>query len=213
MKVLAIGDVHCKIWIIKRVREIISEYDKVIFVGDYADNWNAEAIDSANTWIELNHLEFDFQEKVVLVRGNHDYIYTEKTPTLQSGFNRGTQTIINNNPDLKEWVKSLPIVVEIDGVTYSHAGVDERWDGKLTVDSLWGEVSPIWVRPGPDTKYKKIPQVFGHTPQLTCTELEPNIWAIDTFSQYPYEDYIGDCTALEVIDGKHFSKRSLLVTG
>jgi len=208
MKVLAIGDIHCKTWIIERVEALLHGYDRVVFVGDYADNWGASALDSAKTWVALMELSEENPEKVVLVRGNHDYIYTEQTPTLQSGFDEKTQIILDANLFLKDWLRSLPIVAEIDGVTYSHAGIDERWDGDLTVGSLWTDVSPIWVRPG-IAQYVNIPQVFGHTPQLTCTELRPNIWAIDTFSQYPAGDQIGDGTVLEIVDGKTFTPRAL----
>jgi predicted phosphodiesterase len=210
MRVLAIGDIHCKTWIIDRVIELLPEYDRIVFVGDYADNWGASATDSVATWADLHVLSLANPEKLSLVRGNHDYIYTEQTPTLQSGFNPETQALLNSQgyQFLKEWLRALPIVLDVDGVTYSHAGIDERWDGGLSVGSLWTDVSPLWVRPG-SARYKSIPQVFGHTPQLTCTEIQPNIWAIDTFSQYPAGDQIGDGTVLEIVDGKTFTKRVL----
>lgn len=48
-RVLAIGDIHTKIWIIEKVSKIIDNYDNIIFCGDYADDFSANAQDSLNT--------------------------------------------------------------------------------------------------------------------------------------------------------------------
>ena len=40
-KILAIGDIHTKIWIIEKVAKVINDYDKVILCGDYADDFSA----------------------------------------------------------------------------------------------------------------------------------------------------------------------------
>ena len=39
MKVLAVGDIHTKKWIVDKVDEIADNYDKVVLIGDYADEW------------------------------------------------------------------------------------------------------------------------------------------------------------------------------
>lgn len=210
MKVLAVGDIHTKTWIIDLVESVIDNYDAVVFCGDYADDWNASAKDSVDTWQRLRTLSIIYPNKVKVVRGNHDYIYTVQTPTLQSGYNPHTQRLLDTpvNKYLKEWLTSLPLVLTIDNVTYSHAGIDERWDGAYTIESMWSSVSPIWIRPAFKNSYKDIPQVFGHTPQETVTEVQPGIWCIDTFSTYADKDRtpIGDGSMLEVIDGRQFKK-------
>jgi hypothetical protein len=215
MKVLAIGDIHTKIWIIKAIERLIDNYDAVVFVGDYADDWNADAIDSINTWRYLMDLQNRYPGKVRLVTGNHDYIYVNDTPSKQSGYNIGTQVLIDvpESKDLKEWLSELPITLEIDGITYSHAGVAASY---MVGDTLWDDDSPLWVRPG-SVAYKDIPQVFGHTPSKTCWEVQPNVWCIDTFSTYPINKLdgpsdqacIGDYSILEVTDGKKFNIRKL----
>jgi hypothetical protein len=209
MKVLAIGDIHTKTWIIDLVKSVIDNYDMVVFCGDYADDWNASAHDSVDTWQRLRTLSITYPNKVKAVRGNHDYIYTVQTPTLQSGYNPHTQRLLDTpvNKYLKEWLTSLPLVLTIDNVTYSHAGIDKRWNGEQTVDGMWNDVSPIWTRPQ-WADYKAVPQVVGHTPQKTVTEVQPGIWLIDTFSTYADKDRtpIGDGSMLEVTDGKEFKK-------
>jgi predicted MPP superfamily phosphohydrolase len=206
-KILAVGDIHTKQWIIDMVESVIDNYDRVVFCGDFADNFNATAADSISTWYRIWDLFLDHPNKVKLVRGNHDYIYTVKTPTLQSGYDHITQTLIDSpeHYPLKEWLSSLPLFLEIDGVTYAHAGIDERWNGKTDVISMWQNYSPIWTRPE-WARYKNIKQVVGHTPQKTVTEIMPGIWLIDTFSQFPNGEQYGDGSMLVVTEGQDFKK-------
>lgn len=207
-KVLAIGDIHTKIWIVERVSKIINNYDRVIFCGDYADDFNASPQDTLNTWSLLKDLQIKNRNKVGLVIGNHDYIYVYDTPSLQTGYNTITHTLINapENKDLKDWLASLPIVIEIDGVTYSHAGITNEWSGIKDVNGLWNDTSPLWARPSGNNSYKSIPQVFGHTPVKTCRKINNRLWCIDTFSTYTDGKPFGDGSVLQVIDGKKFSK-------
>lgn len=172
MKVLAIGDIHTKMWIIDQVRKMIDDYDAVVFVGDYADDFGASPIKSIQTWKELRSLSHS-EPKVKLVTGNHDYIYVNKTPTKQSGYNGVTQTLIDapENKGLNEWLHNLPVILEIDGVTYSHAGITDTFKQEYTSQWLWNDDSPLWARPALTTFYLDMPQVFGHTPSETCWEV------------------------------------------
>lgn len=204
MKILAVGDIHTKTWIVDEVEKLIPKYAAIVFCGDYADDWGKEAPDSMDAWRKLYYLQQDYPNKVKLVLGNHDFIYVNRTPSLQSGYNGVTQLAINApaNKYLKDWLLGLPIILEVDGVTYSHAGIAKGWNGEQDVNGLWNDTSPIWVRPGV-TQYANIPQVFGHTPQVTCTELYKEIWAIDTFSTYQDDTPIGDQTFLEIKTNKN----------
>jgi predicted MPP superfamily phosphohydrolase len=201
MRVLAIGDIHTKTWIIDLVEKVVNEYDAIVFCGDYADNWGARPINTVNTWKRLKALCDAHPGKVLPVLGNHDYAYLHDVSC--SGHNYTAEMLLHipENRQLKDWLSALPISVELDGVTYAHAGVDERWDGK----NMWSDISPLWVRPD-WAQYKKVPQVVGHTPVETVTEVQPGIWLIDTFSQYHDGRPIGDGTVLAVTDGTHFDK-------
>lgn len=213
MKVLAVGDIHTKTWIFDLVESVINSYDAVVFCGDYADDFGARAMQSILTWEYLRELFTKYPGKIYAVQGNHDYVYATHIHPTQSGYNHTTQILINlpDHRHLKEFIKSLPFVLEVDGVTYSHAGIDETWNGITNDLSMWNDNSPIWVRPD-WAQYKKIKQVFGHTPQKTVTEIEPGCWAIDTFSTYPNGTPFGDGTMLEVIDGQLFRKTKIHAT-
>lgn len=207
MKVLAVGDIHTKMWIIDEVEKMIDNYDAVVFVGDYADDWHSGPLQSIETWEKLYDLQVKYYDKVHLVVGNHDYIYLHRTPTTASGYNNLTQLILNasENEKLKKWLLAMPVIREIDGVVYSHAGITDLFKNEYTVEFLWTDVSPLWARPF-GTKYVECPQVFGHTPSKTCWEVQPNIWCIDTFSTYQDDTPIGDYTVLEITDGTTFNK-------
>lgn len=207
-KILAIGDIHTKIWIIEKVAKVIDDYDKVIFCGDYADDFNASPQDTLDTWNSLRDMQGQNRSKIELVIGNHDYIYVNDTPSLQSGYSPITHALIDapENKNLKEWLTDLPVIIEIDGVTYSHAGIANEWSGVQDVGGLWNDMSPIWARPSSDITYKDTPQVFGHTPSETCYEIKHGVWCIDTFSTMPDGTPFGDGSVLQVIDGDKFSK-------
>lgn len=206
--VLAIGDIHTKIWIIEKVAKVMREYDNVIFCGDYADDFSASPQDTINTWNALKDLQTKNHNKVELAMGNHDYIYVNNTPSMQSGYNPLTHVWSDapENKNLKEWLTKLPVIIQIDGVTYSHAGIANEWSGAKDVAGLWNNVSPLWARPGSGITYKDRPQVFGHTPSETCYEVKRGVWCIDTFSTMPDGTPFGDGSMLQVIDGKEFSK-------
>lgn len=212
MKVLAIGDCHTKSWIIHDAAEVIDFYDKIVFCGDYSDNFNTEPLKSIGTWKTLHTFMKSWPDKVQAVIGNHDYAYVhQEISGRSSGWDPITFTLLNSpeNRFLKDWLFTLPVTFELDGVTFSHAGITEEWDGKEEVMSLWNDVSPIWARPahfGGHINYKNIPQVFGHNPSETCTEYQKDVWCIDTFSEDQNNNRIGDQTMLEIIDGKEFKK-------
>lgn len=213
MRILAIGDIHTKSWIIEEVEKIADNYDAVVFCGDYADDWGTGPSHSMSTWRLLKML-MDSNPKVKAVLGNHDYAYIHKEISgVSSGYHPVTQQLLNapENKKIKDWLLSLPVVIELDGITFSHAGVTDEWNGEFDVHSLWQDNSPIWTRPekfGGHFNYKNIPQVIGHNPSETCEELVPNVWCIDTFSTYQDGTPVGDQTVLEIINGK-FNKIKL----
>jgi hypothetical protein len=209
MRILACGDIHTKNWIIDEVEEIIDNYDAVVFVGDYSDNWNTPPMHSLSTWRMLKMLMDN--EKVHAVIGNHDYAYIHpEIAGRSSGWNQTTFVVLNTpeKKDIKDWLLSLPAILELDGVTFSHAGVTEEWNGDQSVHGLWNDTSPIWARPrqfGGQSSYKQMPQVIGHNPSKKIWQPEPNIWCIDTFSEHQDNTPIGDETVLEIVDGKEFN--------
>jgi len=211
MKILAVGDVHTRSWMFYEVAELLEHYDKVVFLGDYVDNWNTPTHKSLGAWKTLHMLMQSHPDKVHAVIGNHDYAYIHpEIAGRSSGWSPDTFTALTfpENKYLKDWLLTLPVTIELDGVTFSHAGVTEQWNGQLDVPSLWNDASPIWARPrqfGGNIKYKDIPQVIGHNPSPEIWNPEPQVWCVDTFSEHQDNSPIGDQSLLEIIDGKEFN--------
>ncbi len=211
MKTLAVGDIHTKSWILYEVAEIIDLFDHVVFCGDYADNWNTPPTQSMATWRILKEMVESDPKKIHAVIGNHDYAYIHpEIAGRSSGWSPVTFTLLNapDNKALKNFLLSLPAVFELDGVTFSHAGVTEQWNGDESVYGLWQDNSPIWARPrefGGNITYKNIPQVIGHNSSPKIWNPQENIWCIDTFSENSDNTPHGDQTMLEIIDGKEFN--------
>lgn len=53
MKVLAVGDIHTKLWIIEAVKSVVDNYDTIVFVGDYVDDWGKSPDESIKSWQAL----------------------------------------------------------------------------------------------------------------------------------------------------------------
>ena len=210
MKILAVGDIHTKQWIVSHVEKVTSSYDKIVFVGDYVDDWGETSAASIETVKRLKKLDDTHPDKFEFLLGNHDYTYVNNIPFPSSGYSEITNILLSSaeNREHKEWLSLLKYITILDGVIYSHAGVTNKFVEHNMVDGLtvnmWNDSTPIWARHS-NHGYLKTPQVFGHTPQNTCVELEPNIWCIDTFSTTPNGEPIGDNTVLEIIDGKKFN--------
>lgn len=211
MKILAVGDVHTKQWMIYEIAELVDLYDAVVFVGDYADNFNTSPTHSMATWRLIRQLMQSQPDKVHAVIGNHDYSYIHpEIAGRSSGWHPVTFTLLNTpeNKKIKDWLLSLPYKIKLDGVTFSHAGITNEWDGKDDVYGLWNDTSPIWARPkelGGNSTYKNFPQVIGHNPSKAIWNPEPHVWCIDTFSEDQNNKFIGDQTMLEIVDGKEFN--------
>lgn len=202
-KILAVGDIHQKSWILDQIEKLIDKYDKIVFVGDYADDWSSTPEDRIKIWKDIRSFEARHSPKVKLVIGNHDFVYTDKKYAgLYTGWNSITQIMLNDDKNLKNWIKNLPLFQEIDEVLYSHAGITDSWDSK---SSPLDNDGPLWVRPQWGYVYEP-KQVFGHTPSKTCWEVQKDVWCIDTHSTFRDGNNIGDNSLLEIIDGKIFNK-------
>jgi hypothetical protein len=96
MKILCVGDIHAKPQIVYAVAKLVKDYDRVIFLGDYADDWGADPDQSRIALEAVTELATLNPVNVVLLRGNHDfseyYGYT-KREFICSGFNIGTHNL------------------------------------------------------------------------------------------------------------------------
>ncbi|NJO64540.1 MAG: metallophosphoesterase [Richelia sp. RM2_1_2] len=122
MKTLVISDIHNRIYWIEALIEFINP-DKVIFLGDYFDNFQDninEAIDTAK-WLKRS---LRYKNRIHLL-GNHDAAYRYSGNNYISscpGFTRAKSFAINSILDQECWGKIKIFHLE-NNILYSHAGV------------------------------------------------------------------------------------------
>lgn len=142
MKVLCVGDIHAKPWVVHAVELLKDGYDRIIFLGDYVDDWGADPDLSREALEAVFHFYHQNRFKVVVLRGNHDfseYYGYQKKEFMCSGFNFGVhnecQALFKDN-----WENMLTCYI-VHGHTgdpmndywVSHAGITNGWYRE------WGE--------------------------------------------------------------------------
>ena len=134
MKVLILGDLHCRsIW-----KEIVAKEgescDKIIFLGDYTCPREVKFDDPTDACGFLYDI-LDFKDrnpdKVVLLRGNHDlcslgYYWARCWPQDHLKVIQYWQTEDVKNWFLKntQWIYIIPYT----GIVCSHAGISKQWE-------------------------------------------------------------------------------------
>lgn len=120
MKTLVISDIHNHVeWI----EDFLSnqKYDKVVFLGDYFDNFGDDFTDVLETSVWLKH-SLKFENRVHLF-GNHDmsYAFPNNDYLFCPGWSEEKSNAVNSMMSGEDW-KKLKLVEFVDGFALSHAG-------------------------------------------------------------------------------------------
>ena len=217
MKLLLIPDVHGRDFWIEPCKHI-DEFDKVIFLGDYHDPYTFQVSpDTSRHRLKEQLVPFveEHKDKVVCLRGNHDYSYL--TEPFADRFD------YYHKDEIKALLERMnPILgCQIDGYLFTHSGVLPAWleANNLTLDDVLNDnvplkalmqVSPrrggwdkcgscVWGDVGEYHQSVKIPelyQIFGHT-QLE-NEIITNEWAcLDARKAFTLDTETKELTAFE----------------
>lgn len=123
MKVLIIPDTHGQDNWVEEIKNYT--YDKVVFLGDYFDNFLEEyrgevAVENFKKIVDF--VREDPNNRFICV-GNHDFSYlsNDHCSGYQPEMKTAYRKVLLDNADL------LNLIVEIDGVWFSHAGVSKPW--------------------------------------------------------------------------------------
>src|ERR1700733_15411023 len=122
MKHIVIGDLHGKdCW--KEVN--VSNYDKVVFIGDYVDHWNLPDQAITRNLLKIIDLKKKHPKTVELLLGNHDVQYLHYPNFLCSGFRpqmkRLLAGIFNDNREL------FKVAYQRGRHLFTHAGATNVW--------------------------------------------------------------------------------------
>ena len=177
MKLLIIPDIHLKPWIFDLADELILKYklDGAVFIGDLVDDWNKENdIELFRQTIERAIRFKQEHENTFWCYGNHEAGYLTKEGC--AGNSRNYNIEISHLLHMYESIVEPQIVVVIDNVIFSHAGVteEEATDDKdiekkynssgSLIRNMIDSGSPLWLRPDLWVNFYNKTQVVGHTP-------------------------------------------------
>lgn len=187
-KILIIPDVHGRTFWEKATSEV-SNFDKIIFLGDYLDPYPDEKISKDETLKNFKKIitfKEENNDKIILLIGNHDAHYFYDI-TKSSRYNRDYKEEINKYQDLMQFT------YQDNDYLFTHAGVLPNWCSKINLEEVNADTlntvlkenpnyldyisryrggidssgSIIWadVREHFDNKLKSIKyyQIFGHT--------------------------------------------------
>lgn len=197
MKILVVPDLHLKWQKFQEIENLLPNYDNVIFLGDYFDDWGCEKnVGLYNKMCEEMDKFAARHPDAYWCWGNHDILYLNPYAGWCSGHSPYAEH------DVHIWIKefadkvNIKYVHNIEGTLFSHAGIDKDiFDENATVDEMvndingwspramyWREWTPVWARPG-YSSYIETWQVVGHTPYEDIVRVQ-NTWIYDIFS-YP----------------------------
>lgn len=130
-KYLICGDLHTKQNPLQKVIDNAHLFDKIIFLGDYVDDWNKTPEDSYELLRALLRFKKGNKDKVVLLFGNHDLSEWLGGKFMCSGYNPNVHSLIDY--DLCRDQSLFSIAFEHKGWLFTHAGVCNGWlkDNKI----------------------------------------------------------------------------------
>lgn len=131
MKILTVGDIHGKSEYIEAayLKFLNDHYDKLIFIGDYADSFVRTNEEIMNCFELLHQIKKTYFDDVVLLLGNHDIQYMYFPEYRCSGFRKEIQKTLTIF--LRENKKDFQLCYQLNKngkhYLFSHAGVNDKW--------------------------------------------------------------------------------------
>ena len=125
MKTLVCGDLHTKYHIFEKVKSLSEDYETVVFLGDYVDEWHSAPAASYNLVQSLIEWKKVEPKKVVLLLGNHDVSEWLGGEYMCSGYNYSVSSFVS--PLFENNKKLFQVAYASDDILYTHAGVTKQW--------------------------------------------------------------------------------------
>jgi hypothetical protein len=125
---LVVGDLHTKFDTLEKVISYLDDHltiERIIFLGDYVDDWNKAPEASYNLLTRLIAFKKAYPNKVVLLLGNHDFSEWMGGKFKCSGFNPVIHTIVK--PLFDENEDLFQLAFSDRKYLYTHAGITSSW--------------------------------------------------------------------------------------
>ena len=206
MNTFIIGDIHGGLKALQQVlqRAMVTEQDRLIFLGDYVDGWS----ESAQTISFL--MDLAERQECIFIKGNHDlwcegWLKNGQAPQLW--LTHGGKATVDSYRDVTddtrmqhlEWLERMPYyIIDEDNRLFIHAGFTSMhgpekefyssnfswdrtlWEMAITMDRRIKKDSLLYPK-----RLKLYHEIFiGHTPTLYYDITTPmqgcNVWNMDT---------------------------------
>lgn len=137
-KILIIPDIHGrKFW--HKAEEVIDKVDKVVFLGDYLDPYSHEGIhinDAIQEFKQILKFKEKYNDKVILLTGNHDWHYIVKE--FYDCSRRSYQHLNEIHELFKDNINKFQLIYKEYNYLFSHAGIYKTWMDKykFTLENL-----------------------------------------------------------------------------
>lgn len=134
MKILTIGDIHgydtwkhaLNYWRPNEEKTLVDQYDYIVFVGDYVDDFILPDHQIYKNLIEIVELKKLYPEKVILLWGNHDVQYLLGTKGNGASGYRPSMWL-QLHEFFTENRNLFQLAFQIENYLWSHAGVHRGW--------------------------------------------------------------------------------------
>ena len=133
-KTITIGDLHgLNTWkecadlkILAEFPNLITDYDKYIFIGDYVDSFTHTDKEIIENLLEIIQLKKNYPDKIITLWGNHDLQYYLGIKTWGcSGYRPQIREKLHHI--FKENRKLFQVAFQIKNYIWTHAGIHKGW--------------------------------------------------------------------------------------
>lgn len=165
IKVLFLGDIHCREFWIKPVYEVLKNNPeaKIVFIGDYLDGYSQEWDDNVDYaelgfegFLEIIKLKEQYKDRTVLLLGNHDATYAIGDDICKCRTDYKHKQRLEDIFQDKRLLFQLAYSEKINDIDFlfTHAGVNKKWveynfkDLNITKDNLVDFLNNMWLSIG-----------------------------------------------------------------
>lgn len=131
MKLLVVPDLHTKLYLFQKIKKFALEhkYDRIVFLGDYVDDWDTPPEASYNLVKELIKFKKKHPRKVISLMANHDLSYYYPTYFKCSGYNEETHSLVKDlyKTKLDGNIPIFQFAYSHDNYLFTHAGITNHF--------------------------------------------------------------------------------------
>jgi hypothetical protein len=138
MKIVSVGDIHglnrWKLLLFGTLtpsKELISKvmllYDKIVFIGDYVDSFTVINEEIINNLLEIIQFKKDYEDKVILLWGNHDVFYYTMNFGRDNISGMREEMLHELNLIFSSNYRYFQLAYQYENYLFSHAGIHRGW--------------------------------------------------------------------------------------